>query len=350
MSDLRRHPGARRGQTSHDGNRQLRSGQRHQSSRTSTTERQFLQLPQESQRGPMRSCMETFQRRPPRVTVAKWTTRHATEQDMKQGITAKWDAQDAETRLYAPNDRHVITEYEHLIARIKAHMLLTIKKVMETSNKNNPNEILSRGTHGNETLRYKGLPQPRTRPKRTLNKKTATQTTLQATTNVSTSSLQKLFHALEITERRRRSQQGTTWLKLGLLYELRMDAKMLRRRLSVTTHRETSTGKNVNVDQHLDVFKIGLLQSLKSHFSAKYTEKFRTTRNPRPRFKALDFTNGVSNMRTEATVTREESIQIQQHILAMRQFDTSFTSAQDTCKVQKFPLKDDKIRDVRDNP
>ena len=95
-----------------------------------------------------------FQRRLPGVTVAKWTKGHATEQDIKQGITTKWEADQnhladqaadegrlmhgEETRLYAPHYRNAITEYQHFIARIRAHMLLTIKRMVEINNENNP--------------------------------------------------------------------------------------------------------------------------------------------------------------------------------------------------------------------
>ena len=91
--------------------------------------------------------------------------------------------------------------------------------------------------------------------------------------------------------------------------------------------------------------KEGLLESLRSHFLSE-------DQNAGPRFGGLGFPNCVSGIRMEAAVTRDESIQIQQHQGNGRVHQPSTarqsTSVQDTCRVQRW--KDDKISDIRGNP
>ena len=67
------------------------------------------------------------------------------------------------------HNRTVITAYQHAIARIKAHMILTIKKMVEVDTQKIPG-TLKRNEHGHETRHHWGLPQQKTRPKRRLQK------------------------------------------------------------------------------------------------------------------------------------------------------------------------------------
>ena len=105
------------------------------------------------------------------------TEGHATDQHMKQEVTSTWEAQQ---NHLADQARLIVrcTEDQHLIARIRAHILFTIKKVMEINKEQNLGDFLNRRKLGNETVQFKVLPQPRAGRTRTLNRKTATQTTI----------------------------------------------------------------------------------------------------------------------------------------------------------------------------
>ena len=117
---------------------------------------------------------------------------HATEQNTQQEITAKWESDQNHVADQAADEGRLVQDAEtdlHLMPSLSistpwpGHKLLTFKRAMEINNKNNPKKFHHAGR--TEMRQY----DTRAGPRRTLSRKTATQTTWQATTNSSSISL-----------------------------------------------------------------------------------------------------------------------------------------------------------------
>ena len=212
--------------------------------------------------------------RPAYTVRVKWTKGHAKEEHIEKGQTTKWEAQqnekadhaadegrlqhDANLRALMPYFVATLSEYQDMVAKLRVYMLLTIKKRMDILGEEEAGSLITAVGKKN-AVPFRGLPAARQGEHETLARFAVpgAHAFLEASSRTRVA-IQDFLRGLSFVRGESQSQQGATWLELGLLFELRTGTAMPRRWPPTITNTERLHGKGASIGQHIAAFKQGI--------------------------------------------------------------------------------------------
>ena len=138
---------------------------------------------------------------------------------------------DANLRALMPYFVATLSEYQDMVAKLRVYMLLTIKKRMDILGEEEAGSLITAvGKKGVAPLFFRGLPAARQGEHETLARFVVPggHAFLEASSRTRVA-IQDFLRGLSFVRGESQSQQGATWLELGLLFELRTGTAMPRR-------------------------------------------------------------------------------------------------------------------------
>ena len=104
------------------------------------------------------------------------------------------------------------------------------------------------------------------------------------------------------------SKQGMTWLELGLLFEFRTGIPMPRRWFPGHTNAEILHGKGAAIGQHVDAFRQGILEVMKTTVNNDDCHLFKPVTKPNAGLHGLGVMNVVAGVRMEPELMKGEKL------------------------------------------
>ena len=298
--------------------------------------------------------------RPNFATKVKWTKGHATQDHIDDGLTTKQEAANNdmadraadEGRLQHKEELRAIEEaradYEELINTLRVYMLLTIKKRMDIMGEENVEEVLAQKTSARE-VPFRGLPPPREGPS-----KNFVQIEGQGVkyfyraTSKTRSAMKRFLLGIKYRPGDSGSKQGVTWLELGLLFEFRTGIPMPRRWPPGHTNAEILHGKGPAIGQHVDAFRQGILEAIKTTVNNDDRHQFKPVTRPNVRLHGLGVMNVMAGVRMEPELTKGERENLEDAILKLRGLSAEGAQAvregRRSLLLQRFRVRGEHVR------
>ena len=176
-------------------------------------------------------------------------------QNDKAGRVADYGAfrTSAQMKAMALHSRKALVRYQDLVMRLRAYMLLIVKKALEIFGAPDPEAAFENkgGTH----VFFEGLPPERQGEEEKLRRRAhyGARDFFKASSKTR-AAMDDFLKNLVFTNGAPDGHQGSTWLELGILFEIRTGVAMPRRWPPEVWPREHIAGRNAAIDTHATAF------------------------------------------------------------------------------------------------